>query len=117
MAARGNEVQIAADAGLGRMHVAEVVRAIDDPEFLVAGGEVENLFVFGKDDERRKAELGADRNNVFLRILHDTRAASVAACVVEAWKTAAPTARTSKQREGKSCATDGERFVSLIYSF
>src|SRR6266851_9218296 len=44
---RGDEVQIAADAGLGWMHVAEVVRAIDDPEFLVAGGEIENLLVLG----------------------------------------------------------------------
>src|SRR5579859_5392649 len=44
---RGDEVQIAADASLGWMHVAEVVRAIDDPEFLVAGSEIENLLVLG----------------------------------------------------------------------
>ncbi len=52
VAASGDEIQIAADAGLGRVNVAEVVRPVDDPEFLVAGGEIENLLVLGKDDER-----------------------------------------------------------------
>ena len=47
VAAGGDEIQIAANAGLGRVDVAEVVRAVDDPEFLVAGGEIEDLFVFG----------------------------------------------------------------------
>src|ERR1700678_861562 len=49
--ARGDEVQVAADAGLGRVNVAKVVRAIDDPEFLVAGSEIEDLFVLGQNDE------------------------------------------------------------------
>ena len=70
---RGNEIEIAANAGLGRVDVAEVVGAVDDPEFLVAGGEIEDLFVFGKDDECGEAELRANGNNVFLRILHDAR--------------------------------------------
>ena len=52
VAASGYEIQIAADTGLGRVDVAEVVRPVDDPEFLVAGGEIENLLVLGKDDER-----------------------------------------------------------------
>ena len=43
--ARGDEVQIAPDAGLGRVNVAEVVRTVDDPEFLVACSEIEDLFV------------------------------------------------------------------------
>src|SRR5580704_10815068 len=47
VAAGGNQVQVAANAGLGGMNVAEVVRAVDDPEFLVAGGEIEDLFVLG----------------------------------------------------------------------
>src|SRR5260370_24259057 len=51
VSARGDEVQIAADAGLRWMDVAEVVRAIDDPEFLVAGGEIENLFVLRQNNE------------------------------------------------------------------
>ena len=73
MPAGGDEVQIAANAGLGRMDVAEIVRAVDDPEFFVAGGEIENLFVVGKNDERGKAELGMDGNDVFLRVLDDAR--------------------------------------------
>ena len=47
VAAGRDEVEIAANAGLGRVDVAEVVRAVDDPEFLVAGGEIEDLFVVG----------------------------------------------------------------------
>ena len=73
MAARGDEVQVAADAGLGGVDVAEVVRPVDDPEFLVAGREIENLLVLGQNDERRKPEFGVDGNDVFLRILHDAR--------------------------------------------
>ena len=71
MAAGGDEVEVAANASLRRMDVAEVVRAIDDPELAVAGGEVENLLVIGQDDERRKAQLGMDRNDVFLAVLDD----------------------------------------------
>jgi hypothetical protein len=73
VSARGDEVQVAADASLGRVNVAEIVRTVDDPEFLVAGGEIEDFFVFGQNDERRKAELGANGNDVFLLILHDPR--------------------------------------------
>ena len=47
VSARGDEIQIAANAGLGRVDVAEVVRAVDDPEFFIAGGEIENLLVLG----------------------------------------------------------------------
>src|SRR6516162_2499621 len=73
VAARGDEVQIAADAGLGRMDVTKVVRTVDDPEFLVTRGEIQDLLVLGQDDERREPELGVDLDNVFLRILHDAR--------------------------------------------
>ena len=34
------------------MDVAEIVRAVDNPEFFVAGREVENLLFLGQDDER-----------------------------------------------------------------
>src|SRR5260370_3846201 len=54
------------------MDVAKVVRTVDDPELFVAGGEIEDLLILRQYDERRKAELGANGNNVFLRILHDT---------------------------------------------
>src|ERR1700733_2515252 len=73
MPTSGNEVQIAADAGLSRVDVAEIVRAVDDPEFLVAGRIVENFLVIGENDQRGKAQLGADGYDVFFRILHDTR--------------------------------------------
>ena len=55
------------------MDVAEIVRAVDDPEFLVAGREIENLLVVGKNDERREAQLRADGNDVFLGVLHDAQ--------------------------------------------
>src|ERR1700733_10829084 len=73
VASRGDEVQIAADSGLGRVNVAEVVRAVYDPELFVAGREIEDLFVLRQNNERRKAELGANGDNIFLRILHDAR--------------------------------------------
>ena len=73
MAASGDEIQVAADAGLGRVDVAEIVRAVDDPEFFVAGGEIENLLVIGKDDERREAQLRADGDDVFFGVFHDAR--------------------------------------------
>lgn len=38
-----DEVQLAADSGLCWMDIAEVVRAVDDPEFFVARGEIEDL--------------------------------------------------------------------------
>src|SRR5271170_2022001 len=71
MSARGDEIEVAADAGLRRMDVAEVVRAIDDPELAVAGREIENLLVIGQNDERRKAQLCMDGNDVFLAVLND----------------------------------------------
>ena len=52
VAAGRDEIQVAADSGLRGMDVAEIVRSVDDPEFLVAGREVENLFFLGQDDER-----------------------------------------------------------------
>ena len=39
VSAGGDEIEVAANAGLRRMDVAEIVRAVDDPEFFVAGGE------------------------------------------------------------------------------
>ena len=56
------------------MDVAEIVRAVDDPEFFVAGREVEDLFVVGENDECRKTQLGTDGNDFFARVGHDARA-------------------------------------------
>jgi hypothetical protein len=47
VATRGDEIQIAANAGLSRVDIAKVMRAVDDPEFFVAGSEIENLLVLG----------------------------------------------------------------------
>ena len=58
------------------MHVAEIVGPVDDPEFAVAGCEIENLLVLGQHDECRKAQLGVDRNNILLAVLHDASAIS-----------------------------------------
>src|ERR1700723_4601837 len=51
VAACSDQIQIAADARLGWMNVTEVVCAVDDPEFLVSGGEIENLLILGKNDQ------------------------------------------------------------------
>ena len=117
VAACGDEVQIAADAGLGGMNVAEIVGPVDDPEVLVAGGEIENLLVLGKHDERRKAELGADGDNVFLRVLHDARrCVSCGARRRRRGKQHAPRTATAIP-EGEGYATEYETLVSLICSF
>ena len=50
------------------MDVAQIMRAVDNPEFLVAGGEVENLFVLGQHDQRRATELGMDGDDIVLAV-------------------------------------------------
>src|SRR5271157_2471351 len=62
------------------MNVAEVMGSVDDPEFLVARCEVENLLVLGEDNERRKPEFGANGDDVLFRVLHDTRLRRSGAC-------------------------------------
>ena len=52
VAAGGNEVQIAPNTRLGRVDVAEIVCAIDDPIIFVAGREIEDFLVFRQHDER-----------------------------------------------------------------
>ena len=73
-AARRHQVHVAANSGLGRMEIAEVVDAVDDPKILVAYGEVENLFIRRQHNERSEANLGSNGDNVGLGILHDARA-------------------------------------------
>jgi hypothetical protein len=58
---RLDEVQTA-DPGLCGMDVAEVVPSGDDPEFLVASREIENLLAVLEHNQSRKAQLGIDRN-------------------------------------------------------
>src|SRR5580704_10062255 len=64
VSACGDEVEVAANAGLSRVDVTEVVRAVDDPEFAVAGGEIEDLLVVGEYQKRRIADFGADGDDV-----------------------------------------------------
>src|ERR1700683_341499 len=75
-----DEIEVAANAGLGRMHITEIVGAVDDPEFLVPGGEIEDLLVVGQNDERRETEFGPHCDNVFLGVLHHTRALTARTC-------------------------------------
>jgi hypothetical protein len=56
------------------MQVAEVVDAIDDPELLVAGCCIENLFTRWQDDQRRKANLCVHGNDARFVILHGSSA-------------------------------------------
>jgi hypothetical protein len=53
------------------MDIAQVMNAVDNPELLVAGSEIENFLVLGKNDKRRESELGADLDDVLLRIFDD----------------------------------------------
>jgi len=70
VAGRRDEIQVAANALLCWVQIAQVVSAIDDPEFFVSGRRVEDFFVHRKHDECREANLGVNRNDVGLRILH-----------------------------------------------
>src|SRR5579885_1132700 len=78
MTAGGDEVQVAADGGLGGVDVAEIVGAVDDPELPVARGEIQNLLVLGQNDERRHQHFGMNRNNIL-------SAEFPAACAGTAW--------------------------------
>src|SRR5260370_115584 len=68
MARRGDEIQVAVNSLLRRMEIAEVVSAIDDPEFLVSCGRVQNLLVHRQYDESRESNLGANGNDVGLGV-------------------------------------------------
>src|SRR5438094_179628 len=63
-------MKVAANPCLCRMHIAEIVRPINDPEFLVAGCIIKNLFVLRQNNQRGKTEFGTNRNDVLLGILH-----------------------------------------------
>ncbi len=74
MPRRGDEIQVAANSLLGRMEIAEIMSAVDDPELLVASSRIQNFLVHRQHDERRKANLGVDRNDVGLGVLNGPRA-------------------------------------------
>ena len=70
MAAGGHKVQVAADAGLSGMQKTQIVIAVDDPEVLVTGSEIQNLLVGRQDDEGREPDFGANWNDLSLRVLY-----------------------------------------------
>src|SRR6185437_7579403 len=72
MAACSDQIQIAANPLLRWMQIAKVVGSIDDPKLPVPGSGVEDLFVGGKDNERRETDLRVNGNNVSLSILNGT---------------------------------------------
>src|SRR5579862_4058366 len=73
MTTGGHKIHVAADAGLGRMQKTQVVGAVDDPEVFVSRGEMKNLLVSRENDEGGKPDLGADRDDLGLRVLYDPR--------------------------------------------
>ena len=65
----GNEIEVAVDAFLGGMEEAVVAHGVDDPEVLVAGGDLQNLFGAGKLDQRGIPHLGVDADDVVAVVL------------------------------------------------
>src|SRR5712664_3841544 len=74
MPRRGDEIQVAMNSLLGRMEIAEVVSAIDDPELFVAGGGIQNFLGYRQHDERRESNLGVNWDDVGLGVLDGSRA-------------------------------------------
>ena len=60
----GNEVEIGVDAFLRRMQKAVVPNGVDDPEVLIAGGDLQNLLRAGQLNQRGVAHLRADAHDV-----------------------------------------------------
>src|SRR5215469_16066986 len=67
-------MQVAANPRLCGVNVAEVTCTVDDPEFLVAGGKVENVFVLWQYNQRGEPNFGVYRDNVLPRVLHRSAA-------------------------------------------
>jgi hypothetical protein len=73
------EVHVAANSSLRGMDVAEVVRAVDNPEFFVAGREVENSSFSGRMMSVEKRNFAFTGTMSFCAYF-TTPAVSVAAC-------------------------------------
>ena len=56
----GDEVQVGADPGLGRMDEAEVAHHIHDPEIFVAGRGLHDLFGWRQFNQGCVLQLGVD---------------------------------------------------------
>jgi len=70
--AGGDKVQVGTAAGLCGMDVTQVARPVYDPEFFVAGREIENLFVIREYDERGETQFRFYRDDLFARVGHYT---------------------------------------------
>ena len=66
----GDEVEVGADACLGRVHKAKIPDYIDNPEILVAGGCFHDFLGRWQLDQCRVFDLGADGNNVLRVVLN-----------------------------------------------
>src|SRR5215467_10684979 len=73
-------MQVAANSRLCGMNVTEVMRTVDNPEFLVASGKVENIFVLWQHNQRGEPHLGVYRYDVLLRVLYRAAAGCCGLC-------------------------------------
>ena len=80
VAARRDEVEIGARPVLGRLHIGEVLAAVDDPELFIAANEIKDLLVFREHDQRRKAQPRVDSDNVFVAVLNRPRPVAGGRC-------------------------------------
>src|SRR5216684_1716460 len=89
---------------LGRMEIAEVVSAIDNPELLVARGGIQNFLVYRQHDERRESNLGVNWDDVGLGVLDGPRAG------IRVDRLRPRQHRgTSEEKRGKHCETRDSR--------
>src|SRR5260370_18790218 len=63
-------MKVAANPCLRGMHIAQIVRPVNDPEFFVAGCIIQNLFVLWQNNQGGRAEFRMHRNDVLLGMLH-----------------------------------------------
>src|SRR5215469_13822032 len=63
-------MQVAANSRLCGVDVTQVMRTVDNPEFLVASGKVENVFVLWQHNQRGEPHFGVYRYDVLLRVLY-----------------------------------------------
>ena len=67
----GDQVEIAVDAGLGRVQEAVIADRIDDPEVLIAGGDFQDLLGRRQLDQRGVAHLRANTHDVVGVVVDD----------------------------------------------
>src|SRR5215469_11027287 len=68
-------MQVAANSRLCGVDVTQIMRTVDNPEFLVASRKVENVFVLGQHNQRGEPHFGVYWYDVLLRVLYRASAA------------------------------------------